>query len=196
LPHDGWSIQTSDLARRQYGVIARWQLLDLGISRRAIEHALAKNRLFPVFRGVYAVGRPELTGYGWWMAAVLACGRDAALSHGSAGGARGGDAGGRVGAAATRARVRDRPPRGPPADAALLRRGLAQALAALLRRRRGLAQALLRGSTATSPKARLRRANAGQRPAAGPEVRVVIEASSNRSELSVVDYYPTATDRA
>lgn len=35
-------------------------------------------------RGVYAVGRPELTLHGRWMAAVLACGPGAVLSHGSA----------------------------------------------------------------------------------------------------------------
>lgn len=35
-------------------------------------------------RGVYAIGRPELTLYGRWMAAVLACGPSAALSHASA----------------------------------------------------------------------------------------------------------------
>jgi very-short-patch-repair endonuclease len=35
-------------------------------------------------RGVYAVGRPELTPRGRWMAAVLACGPGAALSHESA----------------------------------------------------------------------------------------------------------------
>jgi very-short-patch-repair endonuclease len=37
-----------------------------------------------VARGVYAVGRPELTPYGRWMAAVLACGPGAVLSHGTA----------------------------------------------------------------------------------------------------------------
>ncbi|HYY21377.1 MAG TPA: hypothetical protein VE780_05810, partial [Thermoleophilaceae bacterium] len=35
-------------------------------------------------RGVYVVGRPQLTRAGVWMAAVLGCGRGAALSHGSA----------------------------------------------------------------------------------------------------------------
>lgn len=35
-------------------------------------------------RGVYAVGRPPQTREGWWMAATLACGPDAALSHRSA----------------------------------------------------------------------------------------------------------------
>lgn len=35
-------------------------------------------------RGVYAVGRPDVTERGWWMAAVLACGPEALLSHHSA----------------------------------------------------------------------------------------------------------------
>jgi len=37
-----------------------------------------------VWRGVYAVGRPGLTTHGRWLAAVLCCGPEAALSHGSA----------------------------------------------------------------------------------------------------------------
>lgn len=35
-------------------------------------------------QGVYAVGRPQLTQRGRWMAAVLSCGEDAVLSHSSA----------------------------------------------------------------------------------------------------------------
>jgi very-short-patch-repair endonuclease len=70
--------------REQHGVIARRQLLELGFSPRAIEHRLAKGRLFPIRRGVYAVGRPDLTRHGRWMAAVLACGGHAFLSHESA----------------------------------------------------------------------------------------------------------------
>jgi predicted transcriptional regulator of viral defense system len=72
------------LAVAQHGVIARRQLLELGFSPRAIEHRLAKGRLFPIRRGVYAVGRPDLTRHGRWMAAVLACGDHAFLSHESA----------------------------------------------------------------------------------------------------------------
>ena len=39
-----------------------------------------------IHRGVYAVGHPKLTGYGHWMAAVLACGPKAVLSHRSTAG--------------------------------------------------------------------------------------------------------------
>jgi very-short-patch-repair endonuclease len=65
-------------------VIARRQLLELGLGPRRIERRIASGRLHPVWRGVYAVGRPLLDRRGRWMAAVLACGPDAALSHGSA----------------------------------------------------------------------------------------------------------------
>jgi very-short-patch-repair endonuclease len=69
------------LAANQYGVISRRQLLDLGWHAEAIKHRVRKGRLHPVRRGVFAVGRPELTLRGHWMAAVLACGPGAFLSH-------------------------------------------------------------------------------------------------------------------
>ena len=72
------------LAHVQHGVIARWQLLQLGFTPEAIRHRIANGRLHRVHRGVYAVGRPELTRKGIWMAAVLACGPGAVLSHESA----------------------------------------------------------------------------------------------------------------
>jgi predicted transcriptional regulator of viral defense system len=72
------------LTRRQHGVISRRQLLELGFSSQAITHRIAKGRLHPLWRGVYAVGRPEVTRHGRWMAAVLCCGPRAALSHESA----------------------------------------------------------------------------------------------------------------
>lgn len=72
------------LVRRQHGVVARRQLLALGYAARAIDHRLATGRLHLVYRGVYAVGRPELTARGRWMAAVLSCGPEAMLSHRSA----------------------------------------------------------------------------------------------------------------
>jgi very-short-patch-repair endonuclease len=72
------------LVRRQHGVVTRAQLLELGSTPGAIERRIATGRLHPVARGVYAVGRRELSRYGWWMAAVLSCGPGAALSHESA----------------------------------------------------------------------------------------------------------------
>lgn len=73
-----------EIARKQHGVIARAQLLALGFHPQAIEHRIASGRLHPVHRGVYAVGWPGLTRQGAWMAAVLGCGPEAALSHESA----------------------------------------------------------------------------------------------------------------
>src|SRR5512133_277689 len=73
-----------DLAGRQHGVVARRQLLARGAHPQAIKHRVATGRLHPVMRGIYAVGRPQLTQRGRWMAAVLACGPGAALSHFSA----------------------------------------------------------------------------------------------------------------
>jgi very-short-patch-repair endonuclease len=72
------------LARRQHFAVARRQVLLVGFSSRWIAHRIEKGRLHPVHKGVYAVGRPELTQLGRWMAAVLACGDHAALSHESA----------------------------------------------------------------------------------------------------------------
>jgi very-short-patch-repair endonuclease len=65
-------------------VLTRSDLLRLGFSKIAIEHRVATGRVHPIARGIYAVGRPELTPHGRWMAAVLVCGGDAALSHRSA----------------------------------------------------------------------------------------------------------------
>jgi very-short-patch-repair endonuclease len=58
--------------------------MELGFSARSINHRIATGRLHPVRAGVYAVGRRELSDRGRWMAAVLSCGPDAVLSHGSA----------------------------------------------------------------------------------------------------------------
>jgi hypothetical protein len=63
-------------------VVTRANLTALGFSAMAIDHRVATGRLHLVARGVYVVGRPELTPHGRWMAAVLACGDGAVLSHG------------------------------------------------------------------------------------------------------------------
>src|SRR3954471_311164 len=69
---------------RQYGVIARWQLLERGYTERSIKHNIETKWLYPIFAGVYAVGRPEVSRFGMWMAAVLASGLSAVVSHDSA----------------------------------------------------------------------------------------------------------------
>lgn len=65
-------------------MVTRTQLLERGLSRKAVQHRIATGRLHPLGRGVYAVGRPELSSHGRWAAAALSCGPDAVLSHGSA----------------------------------------------------------------------------------------------------------------
>src|SRR4051794_39808609 len=72
------------VARAQHDVVSREQLLELGFTAAGIKHRVAKGRLHPIWRGVYAVGRPNVTREGMWMGAVLACGADAATSHGTA----------------------------------------------------------------------------------------------------------------
>jgi very-short-patch-repair endonuclease/predicted transcriptional regulator of viral defense system len=84
------SVQSSSahawaLAVRQHGVVSRKQLLATGLPSDAITHRVKRGRLHPTpWHGVYAVGRPELSRHGVWMAAVLSCGREAVLSHCSA----------------------------------------------------------------------------------------------------------------
>ena len=71
-------------ARRQHGVISAAQLGALGVTPRAVSHRVAAGRLHRLHHGVYAVGHTVLTGHGRWMAAVLAAGPGATLSHASA----------------------------------------------------------------------------------------------------------------
>ena len=84
-PARPWDRAICELAERQHGVVARRQLLGIGMGRRAIGGRLARGTLHEVHRGVYAVGRRGLTMRGRWMAAVLAAGSDSVLSHRSAG---------------------------------------------------------------------------------------------------------------
>jgi len=82
--HSAQSRAAWRLSRAQHGVLTRGDLLGLGFSAKGIKHRVASGRLHPIAAGVYAVGRRELTPHGRWMAAVLACGDDAVLSHRSA----------------------------------------------------------------------------------------------------------------
>lgn len=74
----------AELARTQYGVVAREQLARLGLPASTIDRRVADGRLHVIHRGVYAVGHVVLTARGRWMAGVLAGGPGAVLSHASA----------------------------------------------------------------------------------------------------------------
>jgi very-short-patch-repair endonuclease len=74
----------AELAQRQHAVVSRRQLLALGMGRKAITGRLGRGHLHEVYRGVYVVGVRRLSRRGRWMAAVLACGEGAVLSHRSA----------------------------------------------------------------------------------------------------------------
>jgi very-short-patch-repair endonuclease len=62
-------------------VVSRRQLLDVGISSPMLDRWLRSERLIPLHRGVYAVGHRRLRREGHWLAAVLAAGPGAVLSH-------------------------------------------------------------------------------------------------------------------
>lgn len=78
------SLTIAALAAKQHGIVTRKQLLVLGLSHGSIVARTGGGYLHPVHRGVYAVGHVALTVRARWLAAVLACGSGAALSHRSA----------------------------------------------------------------------------------------------------------------
>jgi very-short-patch-repair endonuclease len=72
------------IAAWQHGVISVKQLRSLGVPSSAIGDRFTSGRLHRIHRSVYAVGHPNIGNEGRWMAAVLACGEGAVLSHSSA----------------------------------------------------------------------------------------------------------------
>lgn len=83
-PVRSWDRAIGELARRQHGIVARWQLLAMGMGRGAIAGRVGRGALYEVYRGVYTVGCARISRKGRWMAAVLALGPAACLSHRSA----------------------------------------------------------------------------------------------------------------
>lgn len=77
-------LELAALAERQHGVVSRRQLLRLGFSGSAIGRLADAHRMHRVHRGVYRTGHQPLSDHGRCMAALLACGASAVLSHGSA----------------------------------------------------------------------------------------------------------------
>ncbi len=72
------------LAARQYGIVSASDLAGLGYSRANVSSEVAKAHFHPLHRGVYAVGHANVTRHAHCLAAVLACGEGALLSHRSA----------------------------------------------------------------------------------------------------------------
>jgi very-short-patch-repair endonuclease len=73
------------IAASQHGLVARGQLLEIGVSADSVDRRLKRGWFRAMHRGVYAVG-PVLAPRAREMAAALACGSGAALSHRSAAG--------------------------------------------------------------------------------------------------------------
>jgi hypothetical protein len=82
--HTSLDKRLAELAATQHGVVELGQLRILGLSAGGVQHRVSAGRLHRVHRGVYAVGHAVLGREGRWMAAVLACGPGAVLSHRSA----------------------------------------------------------------------------------------------------------------
>jgi very-short-patch-repair endonuclease len=77
-------LATANLAARQHGVVSFRQLLAIGLTASGVTRRVRSGRLHRVHRGVYAVGHSKLTREGSWLAAALACGEGAVVSHRSA----------------------------------------------------------------------------------------------------------------
>jgi len=77
-------LEVARLAARQHGVVSVDDLRACGLSNKAISVRVANGRLHPLHRASYAVGHGNPTREGWMLAAVMACGANALLSHLSA----------------------------------------------------------------------------------------------------------------
>jgi hypothetical protein len=77
-------VDLAKVARVQHGIVTTKQLLEAGLTSAAISKRVRRGRLFRIHQGVYSLGHDGLNREARWMAAVLACGSGAALSHGAA----------------------------------------------------------------------------------------------------------------
>ena len=80
VEHDKVDARCARLAAEQWSVLSVADLRACGLSAEAISWRVANGRLFPKHRGVYGV-IPNLTLEGEFLAAVVACGPGAVLSH-------------------------------------------------------------------------------------------------------------------
>jgi hypothetical protein len=72
------------LASRSHGIVTRSELLSAGLTRREIERRRERGYLIVEFPGVYRVGHTAPSLEARYLAAVRACGAEAALSGGAA----------------------------------------------------------------------------------------------------------------
>jgi hypothetical protein len=72
------------LAGKQHGVVARWQLLQAGVTPHQIELRLATGACMKFIAACTSLGTPCRHLHAFEQAALLACGASAALSHRSA----------------------------------------------------------------------------------------------------------------
>src|SRR4051812_25106681 len=77
-------VHLREVARRQADLVAAWQLLEVGWSRKRIERRIEQNGWRVVHPGVYAMTQSPLTRYQRWVAATLTT-SDSTLSHASGG---------------------------------------------------------------------------------------------------------------
>jgi hypothetical protein len=69
------------LAAAQFGVVTTADLAALGVGRMSISRRRRRGHLHQLYPGVWAVGHAEPPWEGWLLAAVMACGPGAFLSH-------------------------------------------------------------------------------------------------------------------
>jgi AbiEi antitoxin C-terminal domain/Protein of unknown function (DUF559) len=74
----------AELATAQHGVVSMAQLVALGLDAAGVQSRVRRRRLHPLHRGVYAVGHRAVGADARRLAAVLACGDHAVVSHRSA----------------------------------------------------------------------------------------------------------------
>jgi very-short-patch-repair endonuclease len=84
--NDNPDAKAAKIAGRQHGVLSLPQLESAGLDRGKVAYRAREGRLHRIHHGVYAVGHRRLSPEGRWLAAVLACGPGAVLSHVSAAG--------------------------------------------------------------------------------------------------------------
>lgn len=77
-------VRVARIAAEQHGRVSFEQLRECGLDATAIGIRVRRGQLHRVHRGVYAVGHEAWTLHGHFMAAVLAGGEGAVLSHFSA----------------------------------------------------------------------------------------------------------------